>query len=417
MAKWVSQAVSSSVSKRAQTKTSYLSGVVSLIDRTITEYFNLRPEGEDVTVEVLRRLGRARLLRFVEGDEERLGTVKQDVGLLVAIRLVKLFTDRRVLTYREDDGKRVSTRPARTGPPWVNRFTPHRVVPVQNLDRIVLDTNAVRSVIHGDSHALDLEALRLWKGQHPVSIADPAWAELVKQLLDGAVPFSLWAQRIQMFDAVLDSDLPIVPSGREAAAMSGIQDSPKFDYRQTQAYYRAVWHYVSSARGVKDFQKSQEFMFPDGRRYEIGPLLAERLREVLDHRFDLWQKFIKRLASRGPIPADAADEVAADILSALAVGMDVAKIDRLDLPVRILARYAIKASAPEHPYLGDNPNDAIDFDVLFTVSMQVILCTSDGAMKKLAHQSGSADANRLMTPKELLDWLRSLNKGEVDKIA
>jgi hypothetical protein len=95
------------------------------IDNVIARYFATRPDGEDVTVEVLRAVGRARLVRLA-GDERRLDTAKQDIGLLVALRLVDVDGAARIMTRREDDGRRPRGIPARDLPvPLQDDGKPH----------------------------------------------------------------------------------------------------------------------------------------------------------------------------------------------------------------------------------------------------------------------------------------------------
>lgn len=401
MARWVSQAESSSVSKSARTRTAYLAPVVGEVDAVIASYFAARPDGEDVTVQVLQSLGRARLVRLA-GSERQLDTVKQDVGLLVALRLVDLYGASRILSRREDDGRRASTRPARSGPDWVNRFTPHRLLPDSSTHRIVLDTNAVRAVLHGDSDALDLAELERLKGPRSVSIADPAWAELIKQFHDGRIKPHEWSERIKAFDRVLDPQLPLAPSGHEAAAMSGMADPRKYDFAQTRAYYRAVWRYVADSKSPRDFARKEVFEAPNGARFQIGPLPKERVREVLAERARLWDRFIAslRIGEQGDT-----DELANAILNNLTLGLGDAQVDKLDLVARVIADYAMKVNDPRHPYVPD-PNDAIDLDVLFAVALPAIVCTSDGGLLKLAKRSGSGLGWKVMKPAELLEWLR-----------
>ena len=52
-------------------------------------------------------------------------------------------------------------------------------------------------------------------------------------------------------------------------------------------------------------------------------------------------------------------------------------------------------------------NDAIDFDVLFAVSLPAIICTSDRAMRRVAEKSQAADARFVVTRDELLQRLRN----------
>lgn len=80
-------------------------------------------------------------------------------------------------------------------------------------------------------------------------------------------------------------------------------------------------------------------------------------------------------------------------------------MDKLDLAARVLAAYAMKVNDPIHPYTPD-PNDAIDFDVLFSIALPAIVCTSGGGLLKLVKRSGSGLGWKVMKPVDLLEWLR-----------
>ena len=406
MARWVSQSVSPSTSKRARVKVSYLKDLEAQVDGIIRDYFQTRPNGEDVTVDVLSRLGLDALT--AAGGEREPGVVKQDVGLLVAMRLVSIFSPDEVLTYREEDGKKVSLRTARRADaPWINRYTPHRLLRTGTSDRIVLDTNVVRSVIYGDDCALDLDNLARCKGEHPVSVADPAWAELVCALVEGRMPFDLWSTRVRLFDAVLDPHFPVFPSGMEGAMLAGIGANRGFNRAQAQAYYGAVWQFVATARSMADFSKGREFRNPDGQPFSIGPLDANTLRRALSERGRDWAAFIGRI-TRAAASADTApdtDFFADATRHSLSTGMNIHDVDRLDLPIRVLAAYGEKTARRSKPYIPEGVNDAIDFDVLFTVPLPAVVCTSDGPMRTLARTCGAGEAWRVKNPAELLLWL------------
>jgi hypothetical protein len=399
MARFVAQSVSPSTNPRTRTRTEYLAPLRVEIERVIRTYYAARPEGEDVTLAVLREIGEGRLREI--GGRSDFDTVKKDMGLFVPIVLVDLYTAPNVLTYRNDDGKSVSTRSARGEPSWVNKFTPHRVLH-GTPDRVVLDTNVIRNVLANDPAAIDLQELARLKGRHPVSIADPAWAELVKALLEGRVGFDAWSKRIHEVSAILDPGLPIVPSGRDAAAMSGIAEAPKTDFGHLAAYYRAVWKYVSEAEAPADFEQPAIFESPRGERFKIGPLTLDKVSAVFKARADIWTNFISRLRVEDAARASPMQEIADDIRASLAPGMGLDSMDRLDLIISVLARLAVnvnkRLSAPD-------TNDAIDIDVLFSTMLPAIVCTSDGKMLAAARGSGSGSAWRVMSPDEILVWL------------
>jgi hypothetical protein len=409
VARFVPQSISPSTNPRTRARTAYLAPLRSEVESIIRNYYAARPEGEDVTLAVLREIGDDRLRAI--GGRRDFDTLKKDAGLYVPIVLVEMFSAEHVLTYRSDDGQ-VSTRAANGDPPWVNKFTPHRVIH-DRPERIVLDTNVVRNLLEEDPAAIDLAELAAFKGSHPISIADPAWAELVKALLSNRIGFEAWSKHMAAVSDVLDPVLPIVPSGQEAAAMAGIsdeRDSPalpdaaKSDIGHLSAYYRAVWHYVASASSAEHFGSHVIFESPRGEHFKLGPLTLDKVTAAFDDRAMTWSAFLSRLrVSDGSQPPNL-DDVAEDIRASLAVGMPKRNIDQLDLVIRVIARLAINVNRRTTP---PDTNEAIDLDVLFSTMLPAIVCTSDRKMLSAARECGSGSAWRVMDPPELLSWLRA----------
>ncbi|WNG56537.1 hypothetical protein F0U59_18575 [Archangium gephyra] len=407
MARWFPQSVSPSVSKGTRQRTAYLDPLLPRINDSIRDYLAQHPDGEEVTLAVLRALGRD-LLVSLQG-EEKLDRTKQDVGLKVAICLVDLFGASRVLTFRENDGKAPSTRDAkRAGLDWVARYTPHRVLPLTSEDRIVLDTNTVRYILQGSkdlADVLDLQQLARLKGHRKVSLADPAWAELVKALAkpDGGLTFEEWSGRVDALNAVLDPELPIVPSGRESTHMAGIEAMPGFDIGRMSAYYRALWHYTSSTKDASDWAKPYTFEYPDGTRAAVGPFDPERVFEVFDAHAHAWAEFIASAQRGEPTSLQAlVDKYRAD----LARDFSPQAVDRLSLVIQATAHFEMSARAPRTPYKA-KPNDAVDLDILYCVTLPAILCTAEKRLVNIVRSTTSSDAWRVMRPKQLLEWLES----------
>ncbi len=410
MARFISQSISPSTNPRTLARTAYLTPLRDEIVQIVRRYYEARPEGETVGLSVLREIGEDRLRAI--GGERDFDTVKQDAGLYIPIVLVDVYGAQNVLTYRNDDGQSVSTRSARGELPWVNKFTPHRVIH-DAPERLVLDTNLVRNVLANDPQAIDLQELTRLKGRRPVSIADPAWAELVKALLasKGGIAFDAWTKHIHEISAILDPSLPIVPSGREAAAMSGIREvaamsgmerDSKADFEHLAAYYRAVWKYVSEAKAPSDFDRRRIFENPRGEHFKLGPLTLDKVSRVFDDRAKIWASFISQI--RGRSSSRPLQDIADDIRVSLAPGMALDSMDRLDLVICVIARLItnVDKKTLENAM---NPNDALDIDVLFSTMLPAIVVTSDRRMLTAARESGSGSHWRVKSPAELLAWL------------
>jgi hypothetical protein len=158
--------------------------------------------------------------------------LNQDVGLFVAQCLVDLYGADRVQTLRGPDGRAPSPRRNRRADvDWITSFTPHRVAPEAGLraDRILLDTVIARKVLHGDADAIDIDALGRAKGAHPISLAEGAFAELTRQIVEGRIPLRDVVRRAARLDAVLDPHMPVAPGGIDLATLAGLRPLPGVD--------------------------------------------------------------------------------------------------------------------------------------------------------------------------------------------
>jgi hypothetical protein len=385
-----------------------------LVVEAIENYLRDNPDGEDVTLAVLQAVGRQRLKAFAK--DRTFDRVKQDVGLLVAQTLVDLFGAIRVQTLRREDRKGTSARRNTwTQLPWVNSYAPHRVHPAaSHSERILLDTSVVRKIVHGDADALDVRALLALKGNHPVSIADGALAELADYLLRESP--GDWAKRIATIDAILDPDFPLAPGGKELAAMWGAHPPVGLDLGEARAYHRAAWLYLRNVQQPADLTRREVFQAPSGRKYEIR-LNAPDVRTVLARAGGQWASWVSNVA--GLITKIKADgdrvtetELQQLFLSNLCLDMGVADAMKLDLVIHVLAKRSIQASTGKTPYSPKGThNDALDLDLLFGIPLPAWVVTADMRLHGLVQATSSPDKAAVMTSEELLNRLRSEQEG------
>lgn len=412
MAQWILQSSVPSITAAARSRTSYLAPLLGEVIAAIEAYFEASPNGEEVTLAVLQALGRERLEQ-VRG-ERSFGRVKQDVGLLVAQTLADLYGANRVETLRRDNGKSVSARRNTwQSLDWVNSFAPHRLRGLgHRIPRILLDTGVVRKVIHGDADALDPGALAQARGDHSVSVADGAIAELAAALLRGAVPPETWAERIGLFDDLLDPDFPAAPGGKELAAFWGGHSPVGLNVNEARAYYRAVWNYLRGARSANDLCREEVFYAPSGRAYAIR-LDRQHVEAVLAEAGQKWSGWVENIAGLIRGLRDGGETVTEEDLrrltsSNLMLDMAAADVMKLDLVVHVLARRAIQAVTGPTPYNPNGrPNDPLDLDLLFGVPLPAWICTSDERLHRLVRSTESADRFAVMTARELLEQLRT----------
>lgn len=143
MAVWQSQKDFPSETPRTKQTVAYLDIEIGR-DRLFAcfkEYFDREPDGEQVTLAVLRAVGRAEVEVLAKKKAKAKNTsparmfnmVKQHIGLWVAVRLAAYYGPEAVTTYRQTPNGPSSTRqvPDLWKPEleWVTSYTPHRVHP------------------------------------------------------------------------------------------------------------------------------------------------------------------------------------------------------------------------------------------------------------------------------------------------
>jgi len=411
MSRWIPQSQCSSVTPTLRRRTAYLSRLTEQVHNVIRDHLAERPAAEDVTLAVLARLDDSIRKLRAKVSPSRLN---QDVGLFVAQCLVDLYGADKVETLRGADGRTsASRRNPRTDLTSATSFTPHRVRPSVTLrERILLDTVVARKILHGDPDAIDVDAFARLRDAHPVSLADGAFAELTRQVVEGRVPLQDLRRRVDRLDAILDRDLPVAPGGVELATLAGLRSLPGVDLDEMRAYYRETWRYLRTRRSAGDLAKPAFYELPSGKRYKIGPLDAEHITSAFEDASDRWAAWVERAGAellRLQMDGHALDDedLRALVRLFLAAEMSEAALDKIDLAVRVIARRTREASRKHQAYRPAGPNDALDLDLLFGLALPAWVCTQDERLIRLARETGSADAKQVMSPAELLERLAS----------
>jgi len=378
--------------------------------RAIDEYLSANPDGKEVTLAVLKAIGEQGLRQASSGQS--FDRAKQDLGLLVAQSLVDLYGANRVLTLRREDRKAISARRNTWADlEWVNSYAPHKILPSTSpLERIFLDTSVVRKIIHGDPDALDVRRLKGCKGNHLVSIADGALAELAIQLARGSVSPADWANRIAELDDILDPDFPVAPGGRELATLWGAYPPIGFDSGEARAYYRAAWGYLRQVKTGGDLSRQATFHTTSGRAYEIR-LDRAHAETVLADAGRQWADWVAKIAGliRG-FRKDGERVNEEDLrkltMSSLCLDMGVADGMKLDLVIHVMAKRAAQAATGSTPYdPHGEPNDVMDLALLFGIPLPGWVCTADCRLHRLVRSTESRDRDKVLLPQELLALL------------
>lgn len=416
MAHWVAQSDVPSITAATRRRTAYMLGLRPRVEAAIQNSLARNPRTEEVTLDVLAEFDPRELANT--STRSGMSRLKQDFGLLIAQTLVDLKGAMNVETLRRDDGRAVSSRRnTRSALTWVSNYAPHRLrVIVDDADRILLDTSVVRKLIYGDLDGLDVANLIRLKGDHPVSIADGALAELADALLRGSIPHQLWASRIQLLDDLLDGEFPVAPGGKELASFWGAVPRAGVDRDESRAYYTAAWRLLRLAKSGSDLHAAHYYTAPSGKRYAmtLDPTHVRRVLAEEGRRWEIWVQAVARVI--GSLRDDGERITVAD-LSALTMGMLVGEMgladaERLDLVVRVLAHHAFCAAATRTPYdPKGRSNDALDLDLLYGIPLPAWVCTSDLRLHRLVRLTGSNDQNRVMTPAELIARLAAEQAG------
>ena len=141
MAEWQSQSGKSSETSRTKQVVAYLETEIGtkLLEKAMDNYFAQYPDGEQITLNCLETIGEPKIRKIAEQKEKLknrapgslFGTVKQHVGLWVAIILARKYGPSKVFTYRQKPNGSSSTRQVpdiwKPALDWVNSYTPHKV--------------------------------------------------------------------------------------------------------------------------------------------------------------------------------------------------------------------------------------------------------------------------------------------------
>lgn len=126
MPAWTPQTQVPSWTPALLARTAWLDPFAPTVGDAIDAYFTADPHGEDVTLAVLRAVGRQDLERLA--GPRTLNRAKQDLGLFVAQTLVARFGESNVKTWRKDRAAVTRRNKDTKQLGWVTSYTPHQVV-------------------------------------------------------------------------------------------------------------------------------------------------------------------------------------------------------------------------------------------------------------------------------------------------
>ena len=160
--------------------------------------------------------------------------------------------------------------------------------------RVLLDTAAIRALIHGESEAQPLEELHRFASLLSVALANNTVPELALALHEERIPWKDWSSRGHLIDRLLDRASPIFPDERELECISTGTTRPSSSGLPRAEHSRAIWDLLRRAKEPADLMVGPSFVGSDGIEYKIqsSKELAERLSET--HRGQ-WRGMIRQL--------------------------------------------------------------------------------------------------------------------------
>lgn len=270
---------------------------------------------------------------------------------------------------------------------------------------VILDTSIVRQVLHGDGDALDLAALAEARGSASVSLSDVSFAELLHDVMTGAIPLGAWARVAPLLDRVLDDEIPVVPVADDLRAMLG-SAAPRPGIVERS---KVAWTFLRRARTKGDLREGAQTRV-DGKLFRFRPSIVEPHLARVDA---TWKATIEKVhaASRHREELGVArfsfEHLLGLVQTAYARLYPEVPLDRVDLALRAMAKRTFETERPRAGYVAKR-NDALDAEHLFMVGLPGWICTSDVRFTNFARGLGSPLGERVMAPAELMERLREL---------
>lgn len=276
------------------------------------------------------------------------------------------------------------------------------------LVRIVLDTCAIRNILHNDSSQLDFEAIKSSNEQLRFSVAGGAGVELLEQLVSGQIKWSDWAENIKKITKILDGRWPLLPTGRQLTALAGTQTDITIDIENERRYLNACWNLQVRSKSTSDLQKGGYYEKSNGERI-ILKLTLDNLSNVLDKERQSWIDYIQNIQElvqdRGITTTD--QKSILNILKSTSgnyPGDPPDYGDRLDSVMHMISNLvsqSLKESDPYNPEKGRRRGDTFDISLLYYVPLPSVVCTADKKFVNRLRNSNPLHSKQVVSIDEL----------------
>jgi hypothetical protein len=291
----------------------------------------------------------------------------------------------------------------------------------------VLDTSVVRALIQGEHDAIDLGALKAAQGQHPIALADAVPVEIMDWLLktrDDPM-IARTGPVLEKLGPILDPAFPIAPGAEDITAFAGLVPYVEGRNRSDMSRFaKALWKHLRTIGCRDDISRPLKYRNSVGKNIVQNFLGTGGILQTLQ---DGWlvhdiakiaQVEAQKRAAETPVneyPGLSEEEVQTMIRNArqrtvtrLRVPPGSPAIERLELSIRHLIRWTRHAAHPSYkPPKEASSNDAVDAILLYYMVLPAVVCTADKRFVNSVREQPVPDRLRVMTPAELLCWLRS----------
>lgn len=233
---------------------------------------------------------------------------------------------------------------------------------------------------------------------------------MLEQLTEGRVAWTEWSNRMPSIDSILDRRWPLLPTGRQLAALAETQTDISVDIESEQRYLRAVWSLQRYATSTADLQRGGWYEGADGKKYAFK-LELSKLQAAATAERESWRNYIQHIQSLLPSlgMTGATEEV---ILALMKQGQgtypgdppDLAdKLDSADRMIARLVSQALKKRDPYNPSTDKRRGDAFDISLLFNVPLPSVICTADEKFVNRLRDTGASHSRQVVTVNELND--------------
>ena len=263
--------------------------------------------------------------------------------------------------------------------------------------RVVLDTGAVRNIIHHDQPAINTDLLAAGRPGIVVSVGEPAFAEIVAAIHERRVGWDDWRAAISTLDRILDPNLPVLPGRRELAEYVAGQLSTDH-----MAHIQAGWRHIAESQSPESLIRTSSYRDSAGieRGVTANFQMAQTIRAAVHQE---WIAIVRRMQELLGGQGFSNDQIDAIIRRGFE-GIPGRPLDCLDAAVRFLSRtVSLSINGGGTPYNPEsNINDALDFELLYALALpDSILCTTDERLMNIVRSTGSPQANRIISVGEL----------------